>query len=94
MGEGRALLVPEVPPAGEHHGHGVMVGGVDGLLVPYGAAGLDYGRDPTFRRRLHVIGKGEKGVGGHDAALGPILSTAQGQMNAGYPVGLPRSHAN
>ena len=41
----RLLSVPEVPHAGEHHRHAVLVGGGDDFLVAHRAAGLDHGGD-------------------------------------------------
>lgn len=54
-----ARLVPEVAHAGEDHGYSQAVGGLDGLVVAYGAARLNDGFDPGFSRLFHVVGEGE-----------------------------------
>ena len=48
-------LVAEMARAGKQHRDAVLVAGGDGLLVAYGAAGLDDGRHAVGRQRVHVI---------------------------------------
>ena len=61
--------MPEHAAAGEDHGHAVLVGGVDDLLVPDAASGLDDGCDPGVCRLVDAVPEGEERIGGHDAAL-------------------------
>lgn len=63
------LLMLEVAHAGEEHGHAMFVGGLDGFLVPDGAAGLDDGGDAGSGRGVNRVPEGEESVRGHDAAL-------------------------
>ena len=58
----RMLLVPEQPPAGEHHSHAVLVRGGDDFFVSLGAAGLDDGLYAGFGCCVDSVSEGEEGV--------------------------------
>ena len=55
-------LVPEQPPAGEHHGDSVLVRGGDDFFVSLGAAGLDDGFDAGLSCRVYAVAEGEERV--------------------------------
>ena len=57
--------------AGEAHGHAVLIGGGNDVVVPNGPAGLDDVLHAALPRPLHVISEGEEGVGpaGHAGEL-------------------------
>src|ERR1041384_4018102 len=52
--------VPEMPHAGEHHRHAVLVRGGDDFIVALGAAGLDHGLDAEFRGHVQPVAEGEE----------------------------------
>jgi hypothetical protein len=54
--------VPEQPPPREHHGHAVLVGGGNDLLVPHRAPGLHDGGDSRFGGGIHPVPEGEEGI--------------------------------
>src|SRR5207247_187702 len=66
---GRAQLVPEVAPAGEHHCDAGSVAGLDHLGVSHRAAGLDDRPHARLDPDLGAIGEREEGVGGERRAL-------------------------
>ena len=55
-------LVSEVPHAGENHRHVVFVSGLDGLLVPDRATGLDDGGNTAFGGEFDSISKGKESI--------------------------------
>jgi hypothetical protein len=61
--------MPEVPNPSENHGDAEAVGGVDYVLIFYGAAGLDDGGCACCGYGFKAVGEGEKGVRGGYAAL-------------------------
>ena len=52
-------LMPKMAHAGEDHRYSQAVSGLDGLVVTYGAAWLNDGRDSGTCRLLYVVGEGE-----------------------------------
>jgi hypothetical protein len=59
-----SCLVPEMPYAGENHGHAVAVGRLDYLLVANRASGLNDGGCAGFGDFLDAIREREEGVRG------------------------------
>ena len=57
-----SFSVMEQPDAAERHGNAVLVAGVNDLLVPDGAAGLDDGRHAGAAGALDVVAEGEERV--------------------------------
>ena len=58
--------VAEVSPPGEHHGHAVLVGGCNHLLVPLRSAGLYDGGHADIEKSVGTVSKRKKGVGRGD----------------------------
>ena len=63
----------EVTFAGEHHGHAVVVGGIDHFLVTYGPAGLDDRGGAGLGGGIETIAEREERV----ARAGPALRTTR-----------------
>ena len=75
--------MPEMTDAGEDHGHFAFVGGGDHFVVAHGAARLNRGRRAGFGGGDQAVGKREKGVARHRAALaarGPLSCAFQTAM--------------
>ena len=60
--------MPEMPVAGEHHGHARGIRGGDDFRVAHRAARLDAGGSSGVDRGLQAVGEREHRVGGDDAA--------------------------
>ena len=59
----------EVPLAREHHGHAVLVGGGDQLVVAQRSAGLDDHGHACRGRRVESVAEGIEGVSGRAPPL-------------------------
>src|SRR5512143_125421 len=75
--------MPEMPHAGEDHGHAVLVGGFDDLVVAHRAAGLHYRADAALRGGIDAVAKRKVRVGRHGRA---------GERDLGF-LGFQRSDA-
>lgn len=75
--------MPEVPVAGEDHGHAGGIGGGDDFFVAHRATRLDAGGSTGVDGGLKPVCEGEHGVGGDDAAL---------EIEAGF-LGFPNGDA-
>jgi hypothetical protein len=64
--------MPEMPVAGEDHGHAGGVGGGDDFLVADGAAGLDAGGGSGVDGGLQAVGKGNMAS---EATMLPLRSS-------------------
>src|SRR6516162_3083348 len=58
--------VTEMPHAGKHHRHVVLIRCSDDLGVAPAAAGLNDGADAEPGGNVEIVAEGEKGIGGHD----------------------------
>ncbi len=61
--------MPEVPEAAQEAGDVVLVAEVQGVLVAFGAAGVDDGGDAGFDQEFGAVGEGEEGVAGGEGAV-------------------------
>ena len=59
------LLVPEMPHAGKHHRHAVLIGGSDHLGIAHRPARLHHGSNTKLGSGVDAIAEREKGIGGH-----------------------------
>jgi len=53
-------LMPEMAHAGEDHGHVVLIGGINHLCIPYGAAGMNYGYGSCLEGLIQAVSEGEE----------------------------------
>ena len=78
---------------GEDHGQAGGIGRLYDLIVPDGAAGLDDCLDACLGRELDIVGEGEEGVGGQDAAAGLVAGGALDRWTLttrlGWPAPMP-----
>jgi hypothetical protein len=58
--------VPEMSPAGQKHGHSVLVAGVDCLIVAFRTARLDHRGDTVRGGQVGAVSEGEECVGRED----------------------------
>ena len=82
--------MPEVSRPREHHGDAVVIGSLDHLVVPHGAAGLDHGSGAGFHRDQEPIGEGKERVGCDHRAESERLAQAGGLRRV---LGFPRGDA-
>ena len=70
---GERGLVPEVPDAGKHHRHAVLVGGSDDLRIAQRTAGLDYRRNAVFGGKVDAVAERKEGIWMPSSA--PLMSS-------------------
>src|SRR5262245_58636127 len=63
------MSVPEVPHAGERHGHAMFVGGGDDFLVTLAAARLHDGLDAVLCGGVDAVPEGEECIRSHRASF-------------------------
>ncbi len=56
----------EMPHAGKDHGEIIGIGGLNHLVIPNGTSRLNNSGDTSLCGSKQTIGKGEKGIGGHN----------------------------
>lgn len=62
-------LMFEMSSSGHDHGHVVAIAKVNAILVLNRTTGLDHRSDTLLKGHFNAVGKGKKGVTGHDSAL-------------------------
>src|SRR5437016_5630006 len=85
-----SALMAEMPRAGEHHRHAVLVRGGDDFRVPLRAAGLDHGADAVVRGHIHAVAEWEEGIGGHGGAFD--LELLVRRLHRGDAAGIDAAH--
>ena len=88
------ISVPEMPVPGEDHDHAVLVAGIDGLLIPHRAAGLDDGTNPELLRLVHAVAEGKESIGSQHGALAPLARLFPGDTRGVDAAHLAGAHAN
>ena len=73
--------MPEVAPAGEKHRDTVFIGGLDDLIIPHRASGLDDRYGPRFDRGIEPVPERKEGVRRADGARGALAGTASGELS-------------
>jgi hypothetical protein len=88
--------MPEVPLAGEDHGHAALVRGGDDLGVAHAAARLDRGGRARIRRGEQAVGEGEERIrsdhAAHEGELG-LAGLPDGDSRGVDPRHLARADA-
>src|SRR5438094_7803580 len=82
----------KVTPAGDDHGHAVLLGRGDDLLVPDGAAGLDHRGNAGLRSAVDAVPEREERVRRHGRPACSLPRVASGDLHRGHPVHLPGPH--
>src|ERR671919_811690 len=80
--------VPEVPGAGQDHGHAVLIGRLEDLLIPDRPTWVDHGPDAGRGGPVDAVPEREEGVRGHHRARSPGPGLAAGDVDRVHPAHL------
>ena len=71
-----ASLVFEMSPSSHDHGHVVAIAKVNAILVLDRTTGLNHRPYTFLKGHFNAVGKGKKGIAGHDSALNIKIKSA------------------